>query len=90
MTFGSTAKVLHKDLGGMVSNERQSTTFKKHLQGHKHEMNTGPDARVTHCLMGGMYKMVRWGSRQGTLCSIREVSTRARPIILKLESLRGL
>ena len=88
--MGPQQKYCIKDLSGMVSNEKQSTTFKKHLQGHNHEMNTVPDPKVTHGLMGEMYKMVRWGSRQGTLCSIREVSTRARPIILKLESRKGL
>ena len=34
--------------------------------------------------------MVRWGSRQGTLGSIREVSTRARPVILKLAYTFGI
>lgn len=46
----------------MVSNERQSTTFT--FAGTQTGMNTVPDPKVTHGLLG-VYKMVRMGFKAG-------------------------
>lgn len=88
--MGPQQKYYIKDLSGMVSNRRQVQLFKAFAGTQTGNENTVPDPKVTHGLLGGMYKMVQMGFKAGHTLFHQGVSTRAETSYSKTGYTEGL